>query len=189
MTRAGSVIGSARYMSPEQIRSKPVDARSDIYSLGMVMYEMLTGHPPFDGTNMPEIARQHLQRPRAPTDRLAHRAARRGWRRSCMRCLEKLPEDRFASMDELLGALVGLGLYAPQRIAEVSPHKRSLHRRAPEDERRSRYSPAGASFDSGSRRRREEGADAAWERDRVRALAPQAPRGPPLEDTGRLWPP
>ena len=61
VTRAGAVIGSARYMSPEQIRSKPVDARSDIYSLGIVMYEMLTGHTPFDGNNMPEIARQHLQ--------------------------------------------------------------------------------------------------------------------------------
>jgi eukaryotic-like serine/threonine-protein kinase len=168
VTRAGSIIGSARYMSPEQIRSKPVDARSDIYSLGVVMYEMLTGHPPFDGTNMPEIARQHLNNPAPPLGD-SRTDLSPGLEKVVMRCLEKLPEDRFASMDELLGALVGLDLYAPLRIAEVSPHKR-LHRRAPEDEHRSRYSPAGASFDSGSRRT-EEGADAAWERDRVRALA------------------
>jgi beta-lactam-binding protein with PASTA domain len=62
-----------------------------------------------------------------------------------MRCLEKLPDDRFSSMDELLGALVGLGLYAPQRAAEVSsPHKRSLRRGAYED-RGARYSSAGSS--------------------------------------------
>jgi hypothetical protein len=167
VTRAGSIIGSARYMSPEQIRSKPVDARSDIYSLGVVMYEMLAGHPPFDGTNMPEIARQHLNSPPPPLGD-SRTGLSPGLERVVMRCLEKLPEDRFASMDELLGALVGLDLYAPLRVAEVSPQKR-LHRRAAEDAHRSRYSPAGTPFDSGSRRA-EEGGDVAWERDRVRAL-------------------
>ena len=120
VTRAGSIIGSARYMSPEQIRSKPVDARSDIYSLGVVMYEMLTGHPPFDGTNMPEIARMHLNGTPPPIGDVTAQPARTGLERVVMRCLEKLPEDRFASMDELLGALVGLGLYAPQRVPEVT---------------------------------------------------------------------
>jgi serine/threonine protein kinase len=153
VTRAGSIIGSARYMSPEQIRSKPVDARSDIYSLGVVMYEMLAGHPPFDGINMPEIARQHLNNPPPPlTDVRQDLPA--GLEKVVLRCLEKLPEDRFASMDELLGALVGLGLYAPQRTAEVSPSHKRQHRRsdAEAEERGSRYSPAGASFDSDSGR-------------------------------------
>jgi serine/threonine protein kinase len=153
VTRAGSIIGSARYMSPEQIRSKPVDARSDIYSLGVVMYEMLVGHPPFDGINMPEIARQHLNNPPPPlTD--VRQDLPTGLEKVVLRCLEKLPEDRFASMDELLGALVGLGLYAPQRTAEVSPSHKRQHRRsdAEAEERGSRYSPAGASFDSDSGR-------------------------------------
>ena len=106
VTKAGSIIGSARYMSPEQMRSKPVDARSDIYSLGVVMYEMLAGHPPFDGANMPEIARQHLNNPPPPLGEIRSDLPA-GLEKMVMRCLEKLPEDRFVSMDELLGALVG----------------------------------------------------------------------------------
>ncbi len=114
VTKAGSIIGSARYMSPEQVRSKPVDARSDIYSLGVVMYEMLAGHPPFDGANMPEIARQHLNNPPPPLGEIRSDLPP-GLEKIVMRCLEKLPEDRFVSMDELLGALAGVGLYALPR--------------------------------------------------------------------------
>ena len=99
VTKAGSIIGSARYMSPEQISSKPVDARSDIYSLGVVMYEMLAGHPPFDGTNMPEIARQHLNNTPPPLSEIRADLPA-GLEKMVMRCLEKLPEDRFVSMDE-----------------------------------------------------------------------------------------
>jgi len=139
VTRAGSIIGSARYMSPEQVRSKPVDARSDVYSLGIVMYEMLAGHPPFDGANMPEIARQHLNSP-PPSLYEAGLDLPPGLEKIVMRCLEKLPEDRFGSMDELLGALVGLGLYSPQRVSEVSPGHGILHRRGGEGDRRPRRS-------------------------------------------------
>jgi len=129
VTRAGSIVGSARYMSPEQVRSKPVDGRSDVYSLGVVLYEMLAGHPPFDGTNMPEIARQHLAAVPPPLSE-SRDDLPPGLERVVMRCLEKLPEDRFASMDELLGALVGLGLYVPQRAPEIaSGHRRLLRRR------------------------------------------------------------
>ena len=129
VTRAGSIVGSARYMSPEQVRSKPVDGRSDVYSLGVVLYEMLAGHPPFDGTNMPEIARQHLTAVPPPLSE-SRDDLPPGLERVVMRCLEKLPEDRFASMDELLGALVGLGLYVPQRAPEIaSGHRRLLRRR------------------------------------------------------------
>ncbi len=127
VTRAGSIIGSARYMSPEQVRSKPVDSRSDVYSLGVVMYEMLAGHPPFDGTNMPEIARQHLTAPPQPLSEVRDDVPP-GLERVVMRCLEKLPEDRFSSMDELLGALVGLGLYSPQRAPEIAHGHRRLLR-------------------------------------------------------------
>jgi serine/threonine protein kinase len=182
VTRAGSIIGSARYMSPEQIRSKPVDARSDIYSLGVVMYEMLVGHPPFDGINMPEIARQHLNNPPPPlTD--VRQDLPTGLEKVVLRCLEKLPEDRFASMDELLGALVGLGLYAPQRTAEVSPSHKRQHRRsdAEAEERGSRYSPAGASVDSDSGRGGATG-DSSRERKRDRARV-QARR----RRTSRRW--
>ena len=168
VTRAGSIIGSARYMSPEQIRSKPVDPRSDVYSLGIVMYEMLTGTPPFDGTNMPEIARLHLSA--SPPSISAVRAnLPEGLERIVLRCLEKLPEDRFASMDELLGALVGLGLYAPERVPEVPTSHRKLLRRGTDDERAARR-PAAAAADG-----RTKGADGEddpnWVRRQARQLA------------------
>ncbi|MBN1628934.1 MAG: serine/threonine protein kinase [Thermoleophilia bacterium] len=165
VTRAGSIIGSARYMSPEQIRSKPVDARSDIYSLGIVMYEMLTGQPPFDGTNMPEIARMHLNATPPPIGDVRPNLPD-GLERVVMRCLEKLPEDRFASMDELLGALVGLGLYAPQRGPEVaSPRKRHSRRDAEDERAAARRQRAGA-----AEGRDEEVDDSQWAREQARIL-------------------
>lgn len=168
VTRAGSIIGSARYMSPEQVRSKPVDARSDVYSLGVVMYEMLAGHPPFDGTSMPEIARQHLNASPQPLSEIRDDLPE-GLEKVVMRCLEKQPQDRLQSMDELLGALSGLGLHELQAVPEPAPGRRLLHRRG-DDDRRSRVSPGGTSFDSGSRRR--EGAEApAPDRTQARVLA------------------
>ena len=157
-------------MSPEQIRSKPVDARSDIYSLGVVIYEMVSGHPPFDGTNMPEIARQHLNNPPPPLTE-ARPDLPPGLEKVIMRCLEKLPEDRFVSMDELLGALVGLGLHAPQRAPGVATSHRRLRRRTEDEGRKARVSPGGASFDSGSHQTDESAVTASADRDRERARA------------------
>ncbi|MCZ7664981.1 MAG: serine/threonine protein kinase [Thermoleophilia bacterium] len=114
VTRAGAIVGSGRYMSPEQVQGRPVDPRSDLYSLGIVLYEMLAGEPPFQGPTIADIGRQHVrERPRPLRD--IHDDIPEELERAVMRCLEKLPENRFQSMDELLGALVGLDLYHPQR--------------------------------------------------------------------------
>jgi hypothetical protein len=178
VTRAGSIIGSARYMSPEQIRSKPVDARSDVYSLGVVIYEMLTGQPPFDGTNMPEIARMHLNSVPPPISAVRVNLPE-GLEKVVMRCLEKLPEDRFASMDELLGALVGLGLYAPLRAPEVPQAHKRLLKRGGDEERPGRRS-AGAAGAEARARRADEETDGSWVRDKARELARK-------RRTGRRW--
>lgn len=69
MTQTSAVIGTAQYLSPEQARGKPVDGRSDIYSLGCVMYEMLTGRPPFEGDTPFSVAYQHVQEdPKPPSE-------------------------------------------------------------------------------------------------------------------------
>lgn len=110
VTREGSIVGSSRYMSPEQVQGRPVDQRSDIYSLGIMLYEMLTGTPPFQGSSLAEVGRQHIRTPPPPLSG-TQPGIPAAVERVVMRCLEKLPENRFQSADELLGALVGIDLY------------------------------------------------------------------------------
>ena len=114
VTRVGAIVGSSRYMSPEQVQSRPVDLRSDVYSLGIVFYEMLAGAPPFSGNNLAEIGRQHVRAQPRPLRELRDDLPD-GLERVVLRCLEKLPENRFQSADELLGALVGLDLHTLER--------------------------------------------------------------------------
>ena len=76
VTRAGVVFGTPQYMSPEQGRGVPLDARSDIYAVGIVAYEMLTGKPPFDAKVPTEVVMMHLRDKPAPLRRAAAAADR-----------------------------------------------------------------------------------------------------------------
>jgi serine/threonine-protein kinase len=100
MTEAGSIIGTAQYLSPEQARGAPVDQTSDLYSTGIVLYELLTGAVPFTGDTPVEIAMKHLsQVPEPPS---THRPeVPRDLDYVALRALAKDPSDRYHSAEEM----------------------------------------------------------------------------------------
>src|SRR2546430_13530423 len=100
MTEAGSIIGTAQYLSPEQARGAPVDQRSDLYSVGVVLYEMLTGTVPFGGDTPLEIAMKHLSTtPTPPSEKRPE--VQHDLDLVVLRALAKNPEDRYASAEEM----------------------------------------------------------------------------------------
>jgi serine/threonine protein kinase len=105
LTTTGMSVGTPKYMSPEQARAKDVDGRSDIYSLGIVGYECLTGNPPFDAGDALGTLMKHIQAPlpRPSFDSDSDRALYA----VIERMLAKHPEDRFRDADELIAALGG----------------------------------------------------------------------------------
>jgi eukaryotic-like serine/threonine-protein kinase len=100
MTEAGSIVGTAQYLSPEQARGAPVDPRSDLYSLGIVLYEMLTGHVPFTGDTPVEIAMKHLSQVPEPPSKLRHDVPH-DLDAIVMRALAKDPDQRYESAEEM----------------------------------------------------------------------------------------
>jgi beta-lactam-binding protein with PASTA domain/predicted Ser/Thr protein kinase len=100
MTEAGSIVGTAQYLSPEQARGSGVDQRSDLYSLGVVLYELLTGTVPFTGDTPVEIAMKHLsQVPEPPSTRRPDLP--REIDLVVMRALAKDPNERYQSAEEM----------------------------------------------------------------------------------------
>ena len=100
LTLAGQLITTPRYMSPEQCRGEPVDARSDLYSLGAIFYEMLTGHKIFETESPAKLAMLHMS---GPIPQLPQQLA--GYQPVLDRLLAKRPEQRFQSARELFGLI------------------------------------------------------------------------------------
>jgi len=104
LTRTGVRLGTAYYMSPEQVLVKPVDARSDIYSLGVTLYEMLAGQVPFDAASEFEILNDHVNTPPPPPSR-PYAQIPQGIESAVLKALAKEPEQRFQSAEQFSAAL------------------------------------------------------------------------------------
>jgi serine/threonine protein kinase len=143
MTITGTIMGTSNYISPEQARGEPVDEQSDIYSLGCVLYELLTGEVPFDGDNFVAVAMRHVNDP-VPSvgDVRPDVPPHLEW--TVRRAMAKDPEDRFQSMSEFAaeleacyaeldgadGATVVVTPRAPRRARRAPRRPRSRGRRS-----------------------------------------------------------
>ncbi len=126
---AGKVLGTADTMSPEQAAGEQIDVRSDIYSMGVLMYQMVTGHLPFENEDPQTVAFLHrTEPPRYPTT--LNPALPRGVEQVILTALEKDPKNRFSSASAMLAAVRRL-VRSPGHIFHVLSRKRSpLSRRA-----------------------------------------------------------
>ncbi|NJN47619.1 MAG: serine/threonine protein kinase [Candidatus Competibacteraceae bacterium] len=107
ITRTGLVMGTPHYMSPEQADGKALDARSDIYSTGVVLYEMFSGKLPFDGDTALSIALQHIQdKPPQPSQTGVTISAE--LERIILKAMAKKPADRYPQISDLYEDLSGV---------------------------------------------------------------------------------
>jgi serine/threonine-protein kinase len=104
LTQTGTVMGTSDYIAPEQARGRQVDAQSDVYSLGAVLYELLTGDVPFPGDNFVAVAMRHINEP-PPSVRERRPELSPRLDAAVRRAMAKDPEERFGSMDELCAEL------------------------------------------------------------------------------------
>jgi serine/threonine-protein kinase len=117
-TAEGAIIGTPEYISPEQVEGKPADARSDLYALGVIFFEMVTGKAPFEGDTPLSIAHKHrYELPPDPQKLNSH--IPNGLNRIILRLLEKDREKRYQTTDELIADLVGAEEALPK--AERAP--------------------------------------------------------------------
>jgi serine/threonine protein kinase len=106
LTATGRAMGTPHYMSPEQAKGRLVDGRSDLYAVGLLLYEMLTGHPPFDGSDSYAVGYKHVhEQPPPPEQSRADIPA--ALSAVVMRCLAKQPTDRYDRGFDLCDALLG----------------------------------------------------------------------------------
>ena len=131
MTQAGDLLGTPQYMAPEQIRGEKVDARTDVYAMGAMIYELVTGRLPFEAPTLMAILSKHLtELPVPPTDRRADLAIPQSLSAFVMKALAKQPNDRPPSMElfgdrlrEIHGAMSGAQALpaAPAPASQAAP--------------------------------------------------------------------
>ena len=125
ITQTGATIGTAEYMSPEQGKGLWVDHRSDLYSLGVILYEMLTGAPPFSGQNPISVIMKHIRESPPPMAE-ADVEVPAQTQQIVLKLLAKEPVDRFQSAEELVQALNGV---TSSRFVLPDDKQRDIHRK------------------------------------------------------------
>ena len=125
ITQTGATIGTAEYMSPEQGKGLWVDHRSDLYSLGVILYEMFTGAPPFSGQNPVSVIMKHIRESPPPIDEV-NIAVPEQMKQIVMKLLAKERVDRYQSAEELVQALKNV---APSELVLLEDEQRDMHRK------------------------------------------------------------
>jgi serine/threonine protein kinase len=125
LTASGRAMGTPHYMSPEQAMGKLIDGRSDVYAMGIMLYESLAGYPPFDGADSFSVGYKQVHEKPVALDE-ANKRVPGALSAIVMRCLEKSPSDRYARGFELADALIGYlgsatGAREYLRLARAAP--------------------------------------------------------------------
>jgi len=124
LTATGRAMGTPHYMAPEQAMGKTLDGRSDLYALGIVMYECIVGFPPFDATDAFAVGYKQVHEAPVPIHEVDSRVPE-ALSAIVMKCLEKRPEDRFQTGTELAAALEGWlnasGAVRTSRVRAITP--------------------------------------------------------------------
>ncbi len=121
LTATGAVLGTPAYLSPEQAKSSTIDGRSDIYSLGVVLYELLTGQPPYQAETPLAVVLKHLHDP-LPPPRTIDPTISEAFERVVFKAMAKNPNDRFATAGDMARALNNALLESQaQRRPEIAP--------------------------------------------------------------------
>jgi serine/threonine protein kinase len=141
MTRQGNIIGTIEYMSPEQVRGYETDARSDIYSLGMLLYEMLTGRCPFDIQNEFELMKAQIEQFPVPPRQL-NPAIPEVVEQAIWKAIAKDPAQRFQNAAEFRGFLLNAGFAASGRLEPLAVGDPSAYGTRPVSQPQSSYPPS-----------------------------------------------
>ncbi len=124
ITKAGSLVGTPEYMSPEQVKGQKVDQRSDIYSLGIILFEMMTGQVPFEGDTSLSIALKH-EKEIPPDPREFNTQVSKDISRVILKCLEKDKERRYQGAGELFSDLSKIEEEIPTKDKVLSRRKKT----------------------------------------------------------------
>ena len=147
LTGAGQLVGTAEYMAPEQINQRPVDARTDVYALGVVLFQMLTGQVPFQSSTLLGLLYQHVHTP-APSVRDLNPLVPESLVQITTKALSKRPEERFQSAGEFAQALGAILPPTPEELHSSfsgyssSPFTSGLQSRPPQSASARAVSPA-----------------------------------------------